>query len=174
MKTFQSSSITVSLLAALWLFAPASSRADDLAHADKSFLTSAYEDGLAEVKLGEMARRKTGNPDVKSYAARIDTDHTKATVELKTLAESKKVTVATDVTTMAAAKAKLLDAKVGADFDKGFVSAMVSDHKKAVKAFEKAANEAKDTDVKAFAAKTLPTLKEHLTMAEDLQKKVGK
>ena len=48
------------------------------------------------------------------------------------------------------------------------------DHKKAVKAFEKAANEAKDADVKAFAAKTLPTLKEHLSMAEDLQKKVGK
>ena len=50
----------------------------------------------------------------------------------------------------------------------------MSDHKKAVKAFEKASNEAKDADVKAFATKTLPTLKEHLTMAEELQNKVGK
>ena len=31
-----------------------------------------------------------------------------------------------------------------------------------------------DADVKAFAAKTLPTLKNHLTMARDLQNKVGK
>jgi len=78
------------------------------------------------------------------------------------------------MSTVAAAKAKLLDGKVGADFDKAFASAAVSDHKKAVKAFEKAANEAKDADVKAFAAKTLPALKEHLSMAEALQKKTGK
>ena len=31
-----------------------------------------------------------------------------------------------------------------------------------------------NADVKAFAAKTLPTLKMHLSMAEDLQNKVGK
>jgi len=174
MKTFPSSLIAASVITALSLFVPASSRADDLAHADKSFLTNAYEDSLAEVRLGEMAQRKTGNADVKSFAKRISTDHNKANAEMRTLAASKKVTLAGDVTTMAATKAKMLDGKVGADFDKGFVSAAVSGHQKAVKAFEKAANEAKDADVKAFAAKTLPSLKEHLTMAEDVQKKVGK
>jgi putative membrane protein len=50
----------------------------------------------------------------------------------------------------------------------------VSDHKDAVKAFEKAANEATDPEVKAFASKTLPTLKHHLSMAEALQQKLGK
>jgi putative membrane protein len=57
---------------------------------------------------------------------------------------------------------------------KAFAEGMVSDHKKAVEAFEKAANEATDGDVKALAAKMLPTLKGHLSMAEDLQNKVGK
>jgi putative membrane protein len=75
---------------------------------------------------------------------------------------------------VAKGKAKLLDHKTGADFDKAFAEDMVSDHKKAVAAFEKAANNSKDPDVKAFAAKTLPTLKMHLSMAEDLQQKVGK
>ena len=102
------------------------------------------------------------------------TDHGKANAELKTLADSKGVEVATDLTLMAKAKAKLLDAKTGADFDRAFAEAMVKDHKDAVSAFEKAANEAKDGDVKAFATKTLPTLKMHLSMAEDLNKKVGK
>src|SRR5205823_47203 len=135
MKTFHSSCITVSLLAALALFAPASSRADDLTHSDKSFLKNAYEDGLAEVNMGEMALRKTASADVKAFAERIATDHNAANKEMKSLADSKKVTLATDITTMAAAKAKLLDAKTGADFDKAFASAAVSDHKKAIKAF---------------------------------------
>jgi putative membrane protein len=71
-------------------------------------------------------------------------------------------------------KEKLLDAKIGNSFDKAFIDGMVNDHKKAVAAFEKAANDSKDPDVKAFAAKTLPTLKSHLSMAEDLQQKLGK
>jgi putative membrane protein len=142
-------------------------------HNDKSFIKNAYEDGLAEVKLGEMGQAKTGNAEVKAFATQMVTDHGKANTELKTLADSKKVEVATDVTTVAKAKAKLLDAKTGADFDKAFAEAMLKDHKSAVSAFEKAANEAKDADVKAFAAKTLPTLKHHLSMAEALNKKVG-
>ncbi|MEA3207609.1 MAG: putative rane protein [Chthoniobacter sp.] len=141
---------------------------------DKSFITNAYEDGLAEVKLGEMAQGKSGNADVKAFGGHMATDHGKASAELKALADSKKVEVATDVTMVAKGKAKLLDAKSGADFDKAYAEAMVTDHKKAVKAFEKASNEAKDADVKAFAAKTLPTLTSHLSMAEELQKKVGK
>lgn len=141
---------------------------------DKSFLQSAYKDGLAEVKLGELGQGKTANADVKAFAAMMVTDHSKANGELKALADSKKVEVASEPSLVAQGKAKLLYAKSGGDFDKAFADAMVKDHKDAVKAFEKASNEAKDGDVKAFATKTLPTLKHHLSMAEDLQKKVGK
>ena len=51
---------------------------------------------------------------------------------------------------------------------------MVSAHKSAVEAFEKAVNDAKDPDVKALATKLLPTLREHLSMAEALESKLGK
>jgi putative membrane protein len=140
---------------------------------DKSFIQNAYESGLAEVKFSEMAQAKTGNADVKAFATMLATDHAKANGELKTLADSKKVEVATDITMMAKAKAKLLDAKSGADFDKAFMEGMVKGHKDSVDNFQKAANEAKDADVKAFAAKTLPTLKAHLAKAEEISKKVG-
>jgi putative membrane protein len=141
---------------------------------DKSFITNAYEDGLAEVNLGNLGKGKTAHPDVKAFAEHMVMEHSKANSELKTLADSKKVEVATEPTLVAKGKAKLLDAKSGAAFDKAYSEGMVSDHKKAVEAFEKAANEATDPDVKAFAAKTLPTLKEHLSMAEALHDKVGK
>jgi len=176
MKTHTSLFARPLLVALAFGVTSVASFADDaaVARADKSFITDAYEDGLAEVKMGEMGQAKSANADVKAFAAHMVTDHGKANAELKALADSKKVTVPSDVTMVAKGKAKLMDAKSGADFDKEYADAMVKDHKKAVADFEKAAKEAKDPDVKAFAAKTLPTLKAHLSMAEELQKKVGK
>ena len=58
-------------------------------------------------------------------------------------------------------------------FDKG----MVSDHKEDVKKFQNEADKGKDADVKKFASQTLPTLKEHLQLAEstaDAVKSSGK
>jgi putative membrane protein len=150
--------------------------ADDAAvdSSDKSFLQDAYKDGLAEVDSAQMAERKTANPDVKAFAEKLATDHTAANTKLKALAETKKVSTANEPSTMAKAKSKMLDGKTGADFDKAYIDATVTDHKKDIAAFEKAANEAKDQDVKNFANQTLPTLKEHLTAAESIQGKIGK
>jgi putative membrane protein len=44
---------------------------------------------------------------------------------------------------------------------------MIKDHKEDVAEFQKQSNSAADPDVKAFAAETLPTLKQHLHAAED-------
>jgi len=165
-------------LAALAAFALRASSvfADDAAvgSTDKSFLQNAYEDGLAEVKAAELGQSKSANAEIKAFSDHIAADHAKANAELKSLADSKKVSLSESPSLVAQAKGKLLDAKSGDSFDKAFAEAMVSDHKKAIEAFEKAASEGKDPDVKAFAAKILPTLKMHLSMAEDLQNKVGK
>jgi len=140
---------------------------------DKSFIENAYQDGLREVQMGKLGEGKTANTDVKAFAEKMVTDHSVANGELKALAASKKVDVPADPSLLSQGRVKLLDMKSGADFDKAFVDDMVTDHKKAVDSFEKATNSA-DPDVKAFAAKTLPTLKAHLSMAEGLQNKVGK
>ena len=47
---------------------------------------------------------------------------------------------------------------------------MVSDHKKDVSEFQKEATSGKDKDVKAFASTALPTLQEHLRLAQNLNK----
>jgi putative membrane protein len=61
----------------------------------------------------------------------------------------------------------------GADFDREYMKHMVEDHVKDVALFEKEAKNGKDADLKAWAEKTLPTLKEHLQMARDVNAKVG-
>ena len=61
----------------------------------------------------------------------------------------------------------------GNEFDREFIRAAVKSHEKGVKSFEKQSTSATDADVKAFATNTLPTLREHLQMARDLDKKLS-
>jgi len=95
-------------------------------------------------------------------------DHTKANDELKQLASSKRVDLPDQVT----AKDKMLKERLsklsGPSFDRAYMENMVKDHKKDVADFNRESNSAKDPDVKHFASKTLPTLKDHLKEAEGI------
>jgi len=136
------------------------------------FMTEAAKGGMAEVELSKIAQTKAQNAEVKKFAQMMVTDHTKANNELKALAGKKSVTLPTDLDaehkTMAADMSKLS----GAEFDKGYVDAMVADHEKDVKLFQAQADSGTDADAKAFAAKTLPTLKMHLDMIKGIQGKM--
>jgi len=60
-----------------------------------------------------------------------------------------------------------LSAKSGAEFDAAYAQHMAEGHAKAVELFE-AESKATDSDLAAFASKTLPTLNEHKQLADRL------
>ncbi len=136
------------------------------------FMTEAAKGGMAEVELGKLAVGKAQNPEVKRFAQQMIADHTRANNELKTLAGKKSVTLPTDVGAEHKATMDKLSKLSGAEFDKEYVRAMVEDHEKDVKEFQTQSATSTDTDVKAFAAKTLPTLQSHLTMIKGIQGKM--
>lgn len=139
----------------------------------ETFLKHAAQGGLAEVELAQLAKEKASNADVKAFAERLERDHSKANDELKSLASSKHVTLPDASKTYAANLKGRLSKLSGAAFDRAYIAAMVEDHQKDVRAFEREATSGADADVKAFASKTLPTLKEHLQQAQQLAKTVG-
>lgn len=143
-----------------------------LDRADRKFLETAAKDGLAEVELGQLASQRAESPEVKQFGQRMVQDHGKANDQLKQLAQSKGMEVPTETDKSHQKKMEKLQKLNGAAFDKQYMDDMVKDHKKDVKEFEKASKSAKDPDVKAFAAKTLPTLQSHLQQAESLEKSV--
>lgn len=148
-------------------------RADDLPHADKSFINSAAEAGNFEVKASKIALEKTGNPDVKDFATLMVDEHTTVGDNLRKLAASKNVEPPTEPGMAQRAKIAVLEKLEGGTFDKQYVRMIgVAAHKDAVKLFRKNASEAKDPDVKDFAAKTLPNLEHHLAMANALKIKM--
>lgn len=152
--------------------ATASTTATTLSHDDQEFVTKAAEGGMAEVSLGNLAASKGVSADVKAFGNRMATDHGKANDELKTLASGKGVVLPVEMDKESKETSDKLSGKSGKDFDKEYMEAMVKDHEKDVKEFEKASKDAKDPDVKAWAAKTLPTLQDHLKMAKETEKKV--
>jgi putative membrane protein len=100
-------------------------------------------------------------------------DHSKANDELKSIAASKGITLPTSLSAKEQATYDRLTKLSGAEFDRAYMKDMVEDHVKDVAMFEKEAKNGKDADVKAFADKTLPTLREHLQMARDVNAKVN-
>ena len=135
------------------------------AHANATgdnFLTEAASGGMAEVELGKMASTKAQNAEVKKFAQMMVTDHSKANDELKALAAKKNITLPTSPIAKHQSVIQELQSKSGAEFDKAYVEDMLEDHEKDVAEFEKQSQSNPDADVKAFAAKTLPTLKKHL------------
>jgi putative membrane protein len=140
---------------------------------DQTFIMKAASGGMAEVELGRMAAEKATRDEVKKFGQRMVDDHSRANDELKTLAQNKNVTLPTSIDPHTKAMHDKLSAMSGAAFDRAYMQMMVTDHKKDVNEFRMAAKGAKDPDVKGWAAKTLPTLEEHLKQAQSATAAVG-
>lgn len=155
--------------------AAASAAANRLAREDTAFLKQAAQNGHAEVEGSKLAVSKASTEPVKSFARKMVDDHTKTNNELAALAASKGVEAPTEPSLAQKAKLKLLSAADGVDFDRDYADSLgVKAHEDTIELFQRAATGAKDAEVKAFAAKTLPALKQHLEMAKELKAGVPK
>jgi len=132
---------------------------DKIASGDRKFIEKAAGGGMFEVQAGQLAATRAQSPDVKSYAGMLVDQHTKANDELTQLANAKGVELPAAPPRDMRREIEKMGKKNGAEFDKEFIKTAVKDHKKDIK----------DPELKAWATKTLPVLKEHLAQAEKLQ-----
>jgi len=136
---------------------------------DAEFATKAATGGMMEVELGKIAMSNASMPAVSQFGQTMVNDHGKANEELKSTAQAKGITLP-DMPDND--KQKMIDdlrEKKGHDFDKDYIDMMVKDHKEDIDLFEKEAEKGNDADLKAWANAKLPTLREHLRMAESIQ-----
>jgi len=143
---------------------PSSTVTVKLSQKDVSFIQKAGGGGQQEVENGKMAEKQGKSADVKRIGARMVADHTKANKELTELANRKGVKFDTG-----GVRAQNIGA---ADFDRQYLKLLEMDHKNDIAEFQKEAKSGDDRDLKAWASKTLPMLKEHLAMVEDAMRKV--
>lgn len=174
MKRGRICAVLVTVSVGWWLVGAVMAQAPKGSEKDQQFLRQAASDGLAEVQLGKMASERAANPEVQRFGRRMVTDHTTANQELMALAQAKYISVPKDLDKSHQEMAEKLAKMQGPNFDREYMQHMVADHEKAVQLFTRAAQESQDADIRAFAAKTLPTLQEHREMARQLAQQVGR
>ena len=165
-SNFHQTALFAALLAGGLGYATANAASDALSRSDRDFVEKAAKGGLSEVELGKLAQEKAANQQVKDFGARMVQDHTKANDELKKIASAKSVNIPDQPDKQAQKEMEKLQKLSGAQFDREYMKHMVSDHKKDVSEFQKEAKAAKDSELKNFASTTLPTLQEHLKLAQ--------
>ncbi|MDB5309254.1 MAG: putative outer membrane protein-like protein [Gemmataceae bacterium] len=158
------------LLGTITLSADSKKSGKDVPFSDDVFVVKAASGGKYEVALGQIAKENASSEDVKKFGERMVTDHTKANKDLEEVAKKAGLGLPTTLLSHHQQHLEKFSKIKGAEFDKAYVKHMVKDHEEDVALFERASKEAKNSDLKDFAVKTLPTLKDHLKMAKSLDK----
>jgi len=174
--------LCVTLLSTAALVAPAAVAApqdsdvgaSQLNKEDRDFFDDVSQGGLLEVKLGQLVAKQGSSDEVKHFAQRMIDDHGKLNTRLADAARQMGLSVPPDLDKKHQEKLDKMAQLSGIKLDQEYMSAMVSDHKDDVKAFEKESKDGKDPTLRAFAASNLPALNEHLNMARQIQDHLNK
>lgn len=143
--------------------------------AAKEFVEKAGASGVAEVEMGELGAQKASSGQVKAFAKQITEDHKKANGDLQAIIKGKGVQVPSSRSAMhKATMDKFRQQESGKEFDRDYIEQMIEDHKADIELFETAADDEKlDLDLRTYAKKTLPTLRDHLKQAQTIQSKLS-
>lgn len=142
---------------------------DSSAH---TFIQRAIEDGNAEIKMAELALKKSKNKEVISLANDIIGDHVKAGKELKQIAGDDYAKVSDSLTVSHDQKLASLSGKTDLSFDKEYSQVVVIDHEKNIALFKASAASA-NKNIRDFVKNTLPRLESHLKKANEICAKIN-
>jgi putative membrane protein len=122
---------------------------------------------MAEVATGKLALSKSQNTEVKAFAQQMVDDHGAALTKVQAVAQSKGVTLPTDIDAKHKAMSAKLEKMSGDAFDKAYMAqGGVKDHQDTHKTLMADAKKIKDADVKALADQHMPVVEQHLKAAQ--------
>jgi len=136
------------------------------------FLVKSYESGLYEVQLSQLAATNALDADVKTLAANLINDHISIDAKIKAIAASANFILPEAINADHQKEVSDLSKLKGADFDKKYVSTIVSGHESSVSNYKDAYKDLSAGDTKNFAGKTLPTIQDHLDMAKKVKDRI--
>ncbi len=140
---------------------------------DRTFVMKAAQGGMAEVALGRLAEKNASSEKVRQFGMRMVKDHGMANKELIVICEKNNFEFPKRMGKEHKECWDKLSGLKGQQFDRAYMKEMVKDHKEDVEEFMAAAQGLQNQDLRRFAAKTLPILREHLKMAEDIHRTLG-
>jgi putative membrane protein len=136
---------------------------------DRLFVDQASIGGMAEVELGRLAEQKSQNAAIKDFARRMVQDHTKANDQLTSLAKQASTPPAGSLDEEHQGVRANLEKLSGRQFDLAYIDGQIQDHQKTAQLLEWEIGSGQDAALKMFASEALPTVLQHLRLAQDLK-----
>lgn len=161
--------VTVGLASLIY----AQSNASAGTNGGQGFLKKASEANTFEIELGRLAQKNASSEAVKKFGERMVTDHSKLEQQTRSVATATGTALPSGAGTENRAEYTRLAAKMGSDFDKAYISLMIKDHEHDIAAFQNEANSGTNPEIKSMASEALPTLNEHLRLAQTTAKEIG-
>lgn len=132
------------------------------------FLRDAAAGGRKEIEIGRLAVKRGINARVRQFGQRMVDDHTNADKDLMQVAKKANIDVPAGTSAEQQQDIDQIAAIKGDAFDPEYMKSMVKDHEDAVSRFEDQSRNGTDPDVRAFADRMLPTLRDHLQQAREI------
>ncbi|MEA2724646.1 MAG: putative rane protein [Gemmatimonadales bacterium] len=143
--------------------------------ADADIVREVTTRNLLELRLADMAKKKSTNASVKSFAERMQTDHLNMHKQLEALVGQNGQPFRTGLGKMEPqlAEVRQLEKLSGNQFDQQYMASMIRHHQDNVSYFQSTANSARSSQVRALLANNLPVLQQHLSLAIQVGSQVG-
>jgi putative membrane protein len=124
---------------------------------------------MFEIQSSKLAARRTTS-DVQAFANQMVTDHTKTTGDLAGLAQAAMIPLPKQMTSSQQKMLEKLRGLKGKELAKQYMDDQVSAHKEALSLFQRYGKGGDNDALKGWANQTLPTLQQHLEMAQGIYK----
>jgi putative membrane protein len=135
---------------------------------DVVFAQEAAMGSLVEVEAGRLAAERESERRVKEFGTRMMRDHSAANQELMRIARSKGITLPRDLNVEQEARLERLHGLAGPEFDREYGAMVTQGHVHDVNMFEQQARWGQDPELRAYAQRTLPRLRQHLEAVRQL------
>ena len=136
---------------------------------DKKYLMKTATGSIYELASAKLAVERATKPAVKEYAQKLVDDHETFNQSLQQLAQSKGITLPTEMDAKDTSELSKLQSLNGAAFDREFIKEAVRINNEDINASKTEASRTKDSDIKSFLQQFSSVDKEHLRGATDLQ-----
>ena len=155
-------------------FEPPPSLAEDAPLTAQTFVIRAAIANMAEMELADLALSRSQDAALQGYARKMRDEHWRAQEKLRTVAADMQIALPAMVDKKHQDLKDALKRAPAAEFDAGYVKAIVSGHDQAVALFDAAASlKTLPQPLQQYAVEMLPIVKKHRDAAYALQSRRG-
>jgi len=135
---------------------------------DQAFLRQSGSSGLMSVSLGELALTNSQDPGVLSLAQTVIQDDSAQLEQLDTLNSNLGITTSNRLSAADRATLSRLSRQTNGGFDRAWTKQVVTSYSKALALYQRAAQNSRNADVRAYARAQLAPTASHLAAALEL------